>query len=90
MDPRPSDSGQKHGRRRLSKRGPAEGRRLLYNVGMAAARSKTWKQVYEHYRKLGWASTPTILIIARKILRIAFAICKSGATFDPKMVRVGA
>ena len=35
LDPRPDDSGQHRGKRRLSKRGPAELRRLLYLAAMA-------------------------------------------------------
>lgn len=38
LDPRASDSGQKTGRRRLSKRGASELRRLLYNCAQAAAK----------------------------------------------------
>jgi len=45
FDPRANDSGNKIGRRRLSKRGPAELRRLLFNAAMAAAKSKAWKPI---------------------------------------------
>lgn len=90
MDPRPCDSGQKRGRRRLSKRGPSEGRRLLYNAAMAAAKSPIWQPIYAHYRQLGWSSTATIVIIARKILRIAFTLTKKGAHFDHSLVTIGA
>ena len=37
LDPRPDDSGQHRGKRRLSKRGPAELRRLLYLAALSAA-----------------------------------------------------
>jgi transposase len=84
MDPRPCDSGQKRGRRRLSKRGPAEGRRLLFNAAMAAIRCPAWKDAYAHYRERGWTTTAAILIIARKILRIAFAMHNAQAVFDPR------
>jgi transposase len=40
LDPRPQDSGQRRGRRRLSKRGPGELRRLLYLAAMSAAKTK--------------------------------------------------
>ncbi len=88
MDPRPCDSGQKRGRRRLSKRGPSEGRRLLFNAGMAAAKSKVWAPVYNHYRQLGWPSTAAVMIIARKILRIAFTLSKNQSDFDPNLVTI--
>jgi transposase len=88
MDPRACDSGQKRGRRRLSKRGPAEARRLLFNAAMAAAKSPVWAPIYGHYRQQGWASTAAIMIIARKILRIAFALFKTGATFNANLVTI--
>lgn len=88
MDPRPCDSGQKRGRRRLSKRGPSEGRRLLFNAGMAAAKSAVWAPLYQHYRQLGWPSTAAIMIIARKILRIAFNLSKNQTSFDPSFVSI--
>ena len=86
MDPRPCDSGQKRGKRRLSKRGPAEGRRLLFNAAMAAARSAVWKQTYTHTREQGWASTEAIMILARKILRIALVMHKTEKGFDPQFI----
>ena len=86
MDPRSFDSGQKRGKRRLSKRGPAEGRRLLFNAAMAASKSKVWAPIYAHYRQLGWPSTAALVIIGRKILRIAFALFKTNSTFNPEML----
>lgn len=86
MDPRPCDSGQKRGRRRLSKRGPAEGRRLLFNAAMAAARCAAWKASYTRCRQQGWASTEAIMILARKILRIALAMHKTQTDFDPAFI----
>lgn len=47
LDPRANDSGHKTGRRRLSKRGPAELRRLLFNAAMSAIKTKVWKPIYE-------------------------------------------
>jgi transposase len=86
MDPRPCDSGQKRGKRRLSKRGPAEGRRLLFNAAMAAARCAAWKKTYAHIREQGWAGTEAIMILARKILRIALAMYKTQTNFDPAFI----
>jgi transposase len=86
MDPRPCDSGQKRGQRRLSKRGPAEGRRLLFNAAMAAARCEVWKQTYEHFRERGWTTTEAIMILARKMLRIALAMYKTRKSFDAQFV----
>lgn len=85
-DPRANDSGHKIGRRRLSKRGPAELRRLLFNAAMAAIKSKIWKPIYEHYRTQGWSTTATLVIIARKIARTAWSIHHYHSTFDPERI----
>jgi len=82
LDPRPDDSGQHRGRRRLSKRGPALLRCLLYNAGMSAANSKLFKPTYLALRARGLQSTEAIVILARKLARIAFALYKSGEMFD--------
>jgi transposase len=83
LDPRSRDSGRKVGKRRLSKRGPAELRRLLFNAAMAASRTDVWKPVYEHYRAHGLPTTAALVIIARKIARIAWSIHRHHTRFDP-------
>lgn len=83
LDPRPNDSGAKRGRRRISKRGPALLRRQLYLAAMSACRSTACKPLYEAYRARGLAGTESIVILARKLLRIAYAVWKSGQAFDP-------
>ena len=83
LDPRPDDSGQRRGRRRLSKRGPQLLRCRLYNAGMAAAHSKLFKTFYASLRARGFRTTEAIVILARKIARIAFALYRSGSTLDP-------
>ena len=82
LDPRPDDSGQRRGRRRLSKRGHGLLRCLLYNAGMAAARSKLFKPTYLQLRDRGLQSTEAIVILARKLARIAFALYQSGQPFE--------
>jgi len=83
LDPRPDDSGRKIGRRRLSKRGPSELRRLLFNCAMSAARTKLWRPFYEQQRAKGLSSTAALVILARKLARVAFAVFKHQASFDP-------
>ncbi len=85
-DPRANDSGNKIGRRRLSKRGPAELRRLLFNAAMAAIKSKVWKPVYEHYRAKGWSTTAALVIIARKIARTAWSIHHYKSVFNSERI----
>ncbi len=50
LDPPPDDSGQHRGKRRLSKRGSSELRRLLYLTALSAIKTKPWRPIYEHYR----------------------------------------
>jgi transposase len=85
-DPRVRDSGQHRGRRYLSKRGPAELRRLLYVAAMSASKTKLWRPFYERYRARGLSSTATLVILARKLARIAFSIVKNGTVFRPELV----
>ncbi len=83
LDPRPDDSGQHRGKRRLSKRGPAELRRLLYLAAMSAAKTKPWRPLYEHYRAKGLSSTAALVILARRIARTAWSIYTYKTEFDP-------
>jgi transposase len=83
LDPRPDDSGQHRGKRRLSKRGPSELRRLLYVAAMSAKKTKTWKPLFEHYRARGLSSTAALVILARRIARTAWSIYTYKTEFDP-------
>jgi transposase len=83
LDPRPDDSGQHRGKRRLSKRGPAELRRLLYMAAMSAIKTKPWRPLYDHYRAKGLSSTATLVILARRIARTAWSIYAHKTEFDP-------
>src|SRR4051812_20209970 len=89
LDPRPNDSGQKHGRRKLSKRGPPELRRQMYLAGFSAAHSKTLKPVYRSIREKGFTPTEAFVILGRKLLRVAWAVWRSGKPFEPALL-VGA
>lgn len=86
LDPRPMDSGQKVGLRRLSKRGPAEWRRLLFNAAMSASRTKAWKAHYERERAKGLPRTAALNVLARKLVRVAFGLFKSGNHFDASKI----
>lgn len=85
LDPRPSDSGQSTGRRRLSKRGSRYLRRLLFLAAMAARRSKVFAPTYLKLRQRGLHSTEALVILARKILRIAYSLWNSGQNFNPNL-----
>lgn len=83
LDPRPNDSGTKRGRRRLSKKGPALLRRQMYLVGGAASHSKALKPLYQAIRAKGFAGTEALVILGRKLLRVAYSVWKHAAPFDP-------
>ena len=82
LDPKPDDSGKRSGRRVLTKHGHKLLRHLLYTAGMAAAHSKLFKPTYLALRARGLQSTETMVVLARKIGRIAFALYRSGEVFD--------
>lgn len=83
LDPRPMDSGNKQGRRRLSKRGDTELRRLMFNAAMAASRTAAWRAEYERQRAKGLSRTAALVTLARKLVRVAFALFKTKTVFDP-------
>jgi transposase len=86
MDPRPKESGNQVGKRRLTKQGNSEDRRLIYLAAQAAAKTQQFAPMYRALRDKGFATTEAIVIIARKLLRIAFAVWTTGQPFDPKKV----
>ena len=86
LDPRPADSGQKRGRRVLSKRGPAQLRRLLWLAAFSASHSKVFGAHYQTILRRGFSSTAAVVILARKLLRIAWAVWRTGKTFDAEMI----
>jgi len=89
LDPRPDDSGQHRGKRRLSKRGPSELRRLLFIAALSAIKTKTWRPIYDHYRGKGLSSTATIVILARHIARTAWSMYTYKTEFDPGRLTKG-
>ena len=87
LDSRVCDSGQKPGRRCLSKRGPSELRRLLYNCAQAAAKTATWKPYYTTLRAREFSATQALVILAKKLLRIAFSLWRQeNAKFDAQKI----
>ena len=84
MDLRVSQSGQKDGRRSLTKRGDPEARRLLHNAAMSASRTATWKGFYEEQRAKGFSTTQALVILARKLARVVFALLKGQSEYQPK------
>lgn len=87
LDPRPHDSGKHRGRRKLTKHGPSELRRLLYLAAMSASRTALWKPFYLHDTARGLSTTEALNVLARRLLRVAWAVATSGHDFDPARVR---
>ena len=81
LDVRVRDSGRYRGRRKLSKRGDPEVRRLLFNAARAAARTARWKGYYERLRSRGLSTTAAHVALARKLARVAFALLRDGSEY---------
>jgi transposase len=90
LDPRPDDSGKKQGQRHLSKCGPALGRALLFNCARAGARMKVWRPYYQAQIAKGLSNTAATVILARKMVRVAFAVYKNNRPFNPALLGVQA
>jgi transposase len=89
MDPRVRQSGQKDQKRRLSKRGDSEFRRLFHTSAMAASRSPTWKPFYQRYLARGLSGTQALVILARKLARVVFALMKNQSEYRPNSMSWG-
>lgn len=87
LDVRLKESGRYSGRRKLTKQGDPEIRRLLYNAAMAAARTQRWKSLYQSYLARGLKTTEALTILARKLARIAFALMQTQTTYQPPKVK---
>ncbi len=89
LDLRVIDSGERRGRRRLTKQGDAMLRWLLYLAAQASLRAKQggyFRALYERKRAEGWASTQALCVVARKIAKIAWALAYSGESYRPERV----
>ncbi len=84
LDTRVRDSGSLHGRRRLSKRGNPELRRLLYLCAQANLRvaGSPFKAQYERERAKGLAHTAALCAVARKLARLCWSLHRHASTYD--------
>jgi transposase len=81
LDVRVRDSGRLRGKRKLTKRGEPEMRRLLYMAAWSFAKHPKFKPLYEQMRSRGLSSTAANVAMARKLARIAFALMKKDEDF---------
>lgn len=87
MDVRVRDSGKFVGQRKLTKKGDGEYRRLIYNAAVTAGRYD-FKPHLERLKERGMKTTQAYVALARKLIRIAFALMKNRDQFDPKRLRI--
>ena len=77
-------SGTWKGRCKLTKRGNNFLRRRLFSAAWGAVMSDaSFKSYYDALRAQGRSYVETLLIIARKLVRIMFRMMKSGQSYDP-------
>lgn len=84
LDVRVRDSGKKKGQRKLTKQGDPELRRLLYLAALQAKRAPAWQLFYQRHRKRGLSTTQALVVLARKLARVAFALLKNQTTYEPR------
>ncbi len=82
LDVRVRDSGRFRGRRKLTKKGEPEIRRLLYNAAMTACRDPNWKPYYQSLRDRGLSGTAALMALARKLVRVCYALLEKQVSFD--------
>lgn len=86
LDLRFSDSGQRTGRRRLSKRGDPLSRCLLYTAASSGVRTAAWKPFYERHLAKGMARVQALVAVARKMARVVWSILSKDTEFDQNLL----
>lgn len=86
LDVRVRDSGKMKGARKLTKRGDALVRKLCINAAHSLRRSAAWRPLFLRYANRGLPVAAVDAIVARKLLRIAFALIAHGEKFDPRLI----
>lgn len=85
LDVRVRDSGKHRGRRKLTKQGDPELRRLLYLAAMQASRQPAWTGYYRRCLERGLQPVQALNVLARKLARVAFAIMKNETDYVPRI-----
>lgn len=86
MDISVRQSGQWWGKGKLTKRGNPYLRKRLYSAAWGAAQNyPDFQRYYQQLRQQSRSHVESLLIIARKLLRIAFYILKNNLPYDPKL-----
>jgi transposase len=82
LDPRACDSGHSRGRRQLSGHGDALLRSALFTGAMSSCRRGAWRPIYEAQLRKGMSPTAALVVVARKLAKVAFGLFKSGTEFN--------
>jgi transposase len=83
LDVRVRQSGRWQGRRKLTKKGDGEIRRLLFNAAMQARRNELWEPYYLRLRDRGLSTTAAFVALSRKLAKVCFALLQNNSQFDP-------
>lgn len=89
MDVRIRESGRFRGRRKLTKKGEPELRRLLFNAAMRGRQNSHWEPYYLTLRDRGLSSTAAFVAVGRKMARLCFILLKKDIDFDPNFCSRG-
>jgi transposase len=87
LDVRVKESGTYSGRRKLTKQGDPEIRRLLHTAAMAASRQAAWKPFYQRHLARGLKPTQALVALARKLARVAFAIIAQKTEYQTRTLK---
>jgi transposase len=82
LDVRVRDSGTFKGRRKLTKRGEAELRRLNYCAAKPSRCHRRFDAYYQNQLAKGLSKTAANVILGRKLARIAFSLIRNQQFFD--------
>lgn len=83
-----SQSGDKTGQFRMSKKGRREPRQILFNVArFAIVHNPLMKEIYAEHLKNGKPKMAALGALMHKILRIVYGMLKNNRPFDPEIDR---
>lgn len=83
LDVRLRRSGTMKGKSKLTKHGEAEVRRLLYCASKGARSESGFERYYQRQLDKGLSRTAARVVLARKLVRVAFALINNGECFRP-------
>ena len=81
LDVRMRESGKYRGKRKLTKRGEAELRRLLYCAAQGSRSYHRFEDYYQRQLDKGMSKIAAKVALARKLARIAFALMQNQTMF---------